>query len=86
MVCIYHSTNNSSCDRVFEKNKKIFKNKRDGFFLDIGANDGITLSNSYFFEKELGWKGICFEPLKNAFQKLQNDLKISFESNYWLEI
>lgn len=53
-------------------NEKIFKGKRNGFFLDIGANDGITFSNTYFFEKELGWQGICFEPLKNAFQKLQN--------------
>ena len=26
-------------------------NKKNGFFLDIGANDGITFSNTYFFEK-----------------------------------
>ena len=52
-------------------NEKLFKEKRNGIFLDIGANDGITLSNTYFFEKELGWKGICFEPLLEAFNKLQ---------------
>ena len=28
-----------------------FEDKKDGVFLDIGASDGITLSNTYFFEK-----------------------------------
>jgi FkbM family methyltransferase len=44
--------------------------KTDGIFLDIGANDGMTLSNSYFFEKNLNWKGICIEPIDEIFQKL----------------
>ena len=26
-------------------------NKKNGVFIDIGAYDGITFSNSYFFEK-----------------------------------
>ncbi len=34
---------------------------KKGFFLDVGAADGITYSNTYYFEKQ-GWKGICFEP------------------------
>jgi FkbM family methyltransferase len=47
-----------------------FKDKKDGFFLEIGADDGIRFSNCYFFEKQLGWKGIAIEPRKNAFDKL----------------
>lgn len=47
-----------------------FKDKKDGIFLEIGAYDGVALSNSYFFEKELGWKGICVEPQKNKFDLL----------------
>ncbi len=54
-------------------NERFFKNKRDGLFIDIGANDGIKHSNSYFFEKELGWSGICFEPLPWAFAKLEQN-------------
>lgn len=50
--------------------EKVFKKKRDGFFVDIGANDGITLSNTYVFEKELGWKGICIEPIPAVYEKL----------------
>ena len=41
-------------------NENIFKNKRNGVFIDIGAHDGITYSNSYVFEKQLDWTGICF--------------------------
>lgn len=52
-------------------NKVVFKGKTDGVFVDIGANDGISFSNTYFFEKELKWTGVCFEPLESAFQKLQ---------------
>ena len=47
-----------------------FKNKRDGVFIDIGANDGVSLSNTYYLEKELGWTGICFEPIPDIFAKL----------------
>ena len=51
-------------------NEQFFHNKRDGVFIDIGAHDGQTGSNTYFFEKELGWKGICFEPLPHLFKQL----------------
>lgn len=32
-----------------------------GFFVDVGANAPKELSNTYFFEKCLGWKGLCIE-------------------------
>ncbi len=41
--------------------KIVFQGKREGFFIDIGANHPKNLSNTLFFE-ELGWKGIAFEP------------------------
>jgi len=52
-------------------NEKIFKGKEPGYFVDIGANNGITFSNSYFFEKRLNWKGICIEPLPEIYQQLK---------------
>jgi len=50
-----------------------FKNKRNGIFIDIGANDGVSLSNTYYLEKELGWSGICFEPIPDIFSKLDKN-------------
>lgn len=43
-----------------------------GTFCDIGANDGITLSNTRALF-ELGWKGIFIEPDPNAFKRLKNN-------------
>jgi FkbM family methyltransferase len=35
--------------------------RKTGFYVDVGANDPIHLSNSYYFYKK-GWQGICVEP------------------------
>jgi len=51
-------------------NEHYFNNKKNGVFVDIGAYDGLDHSNTYFFEKELGWKGICIEPHPDVFKKL----------------
>jgi FkbM family methyltransferase len=37
------------------------QNKREGYFVDIGASDGFVNSNTYILEKKFGWKGICVE-------------------------
>jgi len=49
-----------------------FNFKQNGYFVDIGASDGISLSNTYILEKEYNWKGICVEPILSDFIKLQN--------------
>lgn len=41
-----------------------------GTFLDIGANDGVIFSNSHAIAME-GWGGVCVEPNKGAFERLQ---------------
>jgi|688.fasta_scaffold02939_21 FkbM family methyltransferase len=48
----------------------ILKNKRNGYFVDIGAYDGITISNTYYLEKELGWDGLCVEANPYTYQSL----------------
>jgi FkbM family methyltransferase len=40
-----------------------------GTILDLGANDGITLSNSRYFI-ENGWRGVLIEAGKSPYQKL----------------
>lgn len=52
-------------------NERFFKNLKNGVFFDIGAHDGVSLSNTYFFEKELGWSGICLEPIPEVFERLK---------------
>lgn len=38
--------------------------KKEGFYVDIGANDPIEFSNTYRFYKK-GWRGINIEPQKD---------------------
>ena len=55
-------------DRYLQQH--VFENKRDGVFVDVGAYDGIAGSNTLFFEKFLGWRGICLEADPIQFAKL----------------
>jgi FkbM family methyltransferase len=40
-----------------------FQDRRDGVFLDVGANHYKNESNTYYLEKELGWSGVAVDAL-----------------------
>jgi len=46
-----------------------FKRKRDGFFVEVGANDPVDLSQTYMLEQQ-GWKGLLIEPIPSCCAKL----------------
>ena len=57
-----------------------FGYKRNGFFLDVGAFDGVHISNTVFFERHLDWNGICIEGNPWVYQNLcqnRNSLNIN---------
>jgi FkbM family methyltransferase len=64
------STYHSQCQQDQIIHEKFFWNSPAGTFVDIGAHNGITFSNTCFFEKELGWTGICIEPIPEVFEQL----------------
>ena len=53
--------------------------KRGGFFVEIGATNGISLSNTYMLETEFGWNGILAEPAKCWHQDLDINRKCFIE-------
>lgn len=40
---------------------ELTRNKKEGFFIDLAANNAITLSNTMALERSYQWKGICVE-------------------------
>jgi FkbM family methyltransferase len=42
----------------------------NGYFVELGANDGVNQSNTLFFERFRGWKGILIEPFQTNYEQL----------------
>lgn len=49
---------------------EVFNEKRNGFFLDIGAAGGLIISNTFLLEKRYDWRGICIEANPQAYHEL----------------
>jgi hypothetical protein len=49
--------------------------KRDGFFIEAGAHDGVEASNTLYLEKKMGWKGLLVEPNPDTFAGIIYNLK-----------
>lgn len=48
----------------------VFKGFENGFFVDVGAHDGISINNTLYFEKYNNWTGINIEPIKSVYDRL----------------
>lgn len=44
--------------------------KKQGYFVDLGASDGITASNTFLLEKFYKWEGICVDPNPQTIKSL----------------
>jgi FkbM family methyltransferase len=54
--------------------------KSNGFFVEFGACDGITLSNTWLLEKKFNWRGIVCEPAKFYAEKLKRNRNCNVEN------
>ena len=41
---------------------QVFRQRTHGYFVEVGAYDGVTLSNTFFLE-QMGWHGVLVEPI-----------------------
>jgi FkbM family methyltransferase len=46
------------------------KLRRAGVYWDVAANDAVEISNTYFFDRCLGWRGVCVEANPRYFGRL----------------
>ena len=56
----------------------------NGYFVEAGANDGISQSNTYYFSLNLGWKGILVEAIPDLAEKCKVNRPKCIVENYAL--
>ena len=49
------------------------REKRGGFFVEFGAGNGVTMSNTHLLEKRHGWSGILAEPNPTFHRRLRRE-------------
>ena len=59
-------------DRKLEK----YVDYDNGYFVELGANDGITQSNSLYFERQRNWRGLLVEPAPQNFLKCRQNRSV----------
>lgn len=52
---------------------------REGFFVEFGAADGKTISNTYLLENEFGWHGILAEPCRAFHDQLAKNRRCKID-------
>jgi len=54
---------------------KVLNDKKKGFFVELGAGNGIEISNTCMLERKYEWTGICIEPNPGMYKKLCKERK-----------
>mmetsp|Transcript_33287 Transcript_33287/g.55012 ORF Transcript_33287/g.55012 Transcript_33287/m.55012 type:complete len:299 (-) Transcript_33287:211-1107(-) len=52
--------------------RNFFAGQRRGLYIDIGTNEPVRISNTFFFDECLKWHGVCFEPQHQYHLKIRN--------------
>ena len=50
-----------------------YLNFQNGFYIELGANDGVLASNTYYLQKKLNWNGILIEPSPNLYTRCKKN-------------
>jgi len=66
-------------NKIDRKLRRFLPN-RDGFFIELGANDGLKQSNTKYFELFRGWSGILIEPDPKNYNLLRHNRSENSES------
>jgi FkbM family methyltransferase len=51
---------------------ELLEGKTNGVFIEVGASNGVYLSNTLLLEQEFAWEGLCIEP-SSEFLNLKNN-------------
>lgn len=72
-----------SLNNLDEKMLK-YLNFNNGFFIEAGANDGISQSNTLMYEKKYGWTGLLIEPSSIKYEECKKNRPNCLVENFAL--
>ena len=73
----YNLSTNPKLDGQFgqaDTIEKLFRGKKNGFFVEAGAFDGEAFSNTLLFELKHNWTGLLVEPNPDLYQGQAHDI------------
>lgn len=68
MTEIFYSLSDNNKIPLDKKLDNLFCGKREGIYIELGAFDGLSQSNTAFFEFYRHWKGVLIEPSKDSYE------------------
>jgi FkbM family methyltransferase len=75
----YYSQNRED---IFLYRNFLNKKVNDGIYVELGAMNGVTYSNTLFLENNLGYKGLLIEPNNKQYTELKKNRSNNFNENY----
>jgi len=69
----YYGQFNPPMDKIIEE---YFPNQEVGNCIEVGAVDGVFISNTLYFER-LGWNVLCLEPIPDYYEQLRKNRKLA---------
>ena len=52
---------------------RLYGEKNNGYFVEVGSTDGTNLSNTYLLERGYDWDGICIDADPTCWESLQEN-------------
>jgi len=86
LLLLWHSTVNEKLLGSYSQKgedliiDKMFNGKKNGFYVDVGANNPYDCSNTARFYKK-GWKGINIEPIPNNLSRFKKERPLDINLN-----
>lgn len=55
--------------------------KKNGYFVEFGATNGINTSNTYLLDRQFGWRGILAEPARRWHEELLRNRSCNIDTS-----
>jgi FkbM family methyltransferase len=73
-----------SASQLFQDLLVLFflRGKRNGFFVEIGATNGVDMSNTIILERDFQWRGILAEPARCWHSELRASRHVAIDTRF----